>query len=51
MTYQDYQQLTRKMVFEKFKEEEAERNALATTHSGASAAGFGAGQDDVSVSA
>jgi hypothetical protein len=48
----DYQQLTRKMVVEKFKEEEAEKNALSPASSRASVGyGSGSGQDDVSVSA
>lgn len=46
----DYQQLTRKMVVEKFKEEEAEKNALSPASSRASA-GYAVGQEDVSVSA
>ncbi|KAJ9498056.1 hypothetical protein H2202_006659 [Exophiala xenobiotica] len=47
-----YQQLTRKMVVDKFKEEEAEKNALSPASSRASVGyGSGSGQDDVSVSA
>ncbi|KAK5455313.1 hypothetical protein LTS15_006033 [Exophiala xenobiotica] len=47
-----YQQLTRKMVVEKFKDEEAEKNALSPATSRASVGyGSGSGQDDVSVSA
>jgi hypothetical protein len=40
------------MVVEKFKEEEAEKNALSPASSRASVGyGSGSGQDDVSVSA
>ncbi|KAK5327606.1 hypothetical protein LTR93_002991 [Exophiala xenobiotica] len=47
-----YQQLTRKMVVDKFREEEAEKNALSPASSRASVGyGSGSGQDDVSVSA
>ncbi|RVX66485.1 hypothetical protein B0A52_09769 [Exophiala mesophila] len=46
-----YQQLTRKMVVEKFKEEEAEKNALTPASSRASAGFVASGQDDVAVSA
>ncbi|KIX04916.1 uncharacterized protein Z518_05787 [Rhinocladiella mackenziei CBS 650.93] len=45
-----YQQLTRKMVVEKFKEEEAEKNALTPASSRASGVGSSY-QEDVSVSA
>jgi hypothetical protein len=38
------------MVVEKFKEEEAEKNAL-TPASGRASAGYAAAQEDVSVSA
>ena len=47
----DYQQLTRKMVTEKFKEEEAERNALSPASSRASGVGYARGREDVSISA
>lgn len=47
---EDYQQLTRKMVLDKFKEEEAEKNALTPASSRASL-GHGGGQEDVSASA
>lgn len=46
----DYQQLTRNMVVEKFKEEEAEKNSLTPASSRASH-GYASGQDDVAVSA
>ncbi|KAK5051409.1 hypothetical protein LTR84_003061 [Exophiala bonariae] len=49
-----YQQMTRKMVVEKFKQEEAERNALASVSSRHSTASLGysvAAQEDVSISA
>ncbi|KAL6251415.1 hypothetical protein RBB50_001624 [Rhinocladiella similis] len=45
-----YQQLTRNMVVEKFKEEEAEKNSLTPASSRASH-GYASGQDDVAVSA
>ncbi len=51
----DYQQLTRKMVVDQFKEDEAEKNALTPVGSRASVqsalVGRGRGQEDVSVSA
>lgn len=47
----DYQQLVRKMVVEKFQEEEAEKNALTPASSRASGVGYVAGQEDVSASA
>ncbi|KIW67542.1 hypothetical protein PV04_06786 [Phialophora macrospora] len=46
-----YQQLTRKMVVEKFKEEEADRNTLSPTGSRASGISHVGGQDDVAVTA
>jgi hypothetical protein len=39
------------MVVDKFKEEEAEKNALSPANSSASAGYAGIGQEDVSVSA
>jgi hypothetical protein len=47
----DYQQLTRKMVVEKFKQEEAERNALTPSSSRVSGVGYASGPEDVPVSA
>lgn len=51
MAYPDYQQLTREMVVEKFKQEEAERNALTPIDSRTSAGGNIVGQEEVSISA
>jgi hypothetical protein len=39
------------MVVEKFKEEEAERNALTPTSSRVTGVGYAGGQEDVSISA
>lgn len=47
----DYQQLTRKMVVEKFKEEEASRNALTPASSRASGVGLAERSEEVSVGA